>query len=225
MFHEKLKTICKNAIDDVASTISQFTTLPGKYLTRSRKLPADQLISFLISQGASSSKIELLDYFQLNSSAPSLSALNQQRAKLCPEALETVFKKINTAVAESDNPSPYRFLAADGSTFSFFSRPSFASAEYYVSEGHSAKGFFSMHLNALYDLSTHTYVDALIQPVHEKDEFHAFCEMVDRCDCFLETQNVFIGDRGYCSYNNMAPNMIIKSISRLLHMYAESFSV
>lgn len=44
-----------------------------------------------------------------------------------------------------------------------------------------------------------------IQPVHQKDEFKAFCEIVDRHEVLPDTQNVYIGDRGYCSYNNMAP--------------------
>jgi hypothetical protein len=61
-----------------------------------------------------------------------------------------------------------------------------------------------MHLNAFYDLDRHTYTDALIQPVHNKDEFRAFCEIVDQHEILPDTKNVFIGDRGYCSYNNMA---------------------
>ncbi len=32
-------------------------------------------------------------------------------------------------------------------------------------------------MNALYDLNPHTYMDAVIQPVHFKDEFKAFCTM------------------------------------------------
>ena len=61
-----------------------------------------------------------------------------------------------------------------------------------------------MHLNAFYDLTTHTYTDALIQPVHCKNEFGAFCDMVDRHEILEGRKNVYIGDRGYCSYNNMA---------------------
>lgn len=61
-----------------------------------------------------------------------------------------------------------------------------------------------MHLNALYDLHKHTYTDALIQPIHQKDEFRAFCDMVDRHALLPDTRDVLIGDRGYCSYNNMA---------------------
>ncbi len=61
-----------------------------------------------------------------------------------------------------------------------------------------------MHLNAFYDLQKHTYTDAIIQPIHHKDEFKAFCEMADRYEPVTGSAGVFIGDRGYCSYNNMA---------------------
>ncbi len=88
--------------------------------------------------------------------------------------------------------------------FTLFSNPDFAPEEYHVNEGHSAKGFYSMHLNAFYNLQKHTYSDAIIQPVHHKDEFSAFCEMVDRHQLIDGLKDVFIGDRGYCSYNNMA---------------------
>jgi hypothetical protein len=136
--------------------------------------------------------------------APTASAFNQQRAKLKPDALEAVFKCFNSSVQSTLKTSKYRFLAADGSTCTFFSKPSFSPSEYYVSEGHSAKGFYSMHLNAVYDLEQHIYTDALIQPVHNKDEFRAFCDIVDRHEIIPNTKNVSIGDRGFCSYNDMA---------------------
>ena len=61
-----------------------------------------------------------------------------------------------------------------------------------------------MHINAFYDLDSRTYTDALLQPVHEKDEFRAFRVMADRSSTPDGTSTVFIGDRGYASYNNMA---------------------
>lgn len=204
MFHEKIKSLLQSAIHSVASNISQFTFHPEKDLTRSKKLPADNLIQFLISQGSSSTKNELLDFFGMDAATPSSSALNQQRAKLKADALEAVFQKFNSSIRFL-TPSPgYRFLATDGSTFTFFSKPKFASSEYYVSEGHSAKGFYSMHLNAFYDMEKHTYTDAILQPIHEKNEFRAFCDIVDRHEILPGTKNVYVGDRGYGSYNNMA---------------------
>lgn len=204
MSHNKIKNLFLEAVRSVSSDISLYTIHPEKDFTRSKKLPADKLISFMVSCGSSSTKIELFDFFGLNVDAPSASAFNQQRAKLKPEALEAVFDHFNASVRSEEKSSKYRFFAADGSTFTFFSRPDFAPEEYHVCEGHSAKGFYSMHLNVFYDLQKHTYSDALIQSVHQKDEFRAFCEMVDRHDIPSGTKDVFIGDRGYCSYNNMA---------------------
>lgn len=205
MFHEKIKSLFSSAVNTVSSIISEYTNNPSSDLTRSRKLPAEKLITFLVSQGASSSKNELLDFFDMDPQAPTASALNQQRAKLKPEALEMVFRQFSSFTDSLDGaPSDYRFIAADGSTFTFFSKPCFSPPEYYVSGGHSAKGFYSIHLNAFYDLQMHTYTDALIQPVHFKDEYRAFCSMVDRYVVVLGQKIIFIGDRGYCSYNNMA---------------------
>lgn len=49
--------------------------------------------------------------------------------KLGTEALEAVFQQFNSSVLSYEKPSDYRFLAADGSTFTFFNEPSFSTAE------------------------------------------------------------------------------------------------
>lgn len=49
-----------------------------------------------------------------------------------------------------------------------------------------------MHLNAFYDLDKHTYTDALVQPVHEKDEFRAFCKIVDRQEALPDTKTFIL---------------------------------
>lgn len=204
MFYDKIKSIFSSAVQSVVSSISNYAVHPGKDFTRCKKLPADKLLTFLISEGSSSTKNELLDFFDMDAGRPTDSAFNQQRSKLKPEALEAVFQNFNEAADSLNAPPDYRFLAADGSTVTFFSRPGFSPDEYYVGSGHSAKGFYSIHINAFYDLERHTYTDALLQPVHQKDEFRAFCEIVDRHPVPDGTKNVYIGDRGYCSYNNMA---------------------
>lgn len=221
MHHQKIKSFFLSAIHTVESKISQYAVHPGKDLTRTKKLPPGKLMNFLVSQGSSSTKNELLDFFDMDTNRPTASALNQQRAKLKPEALEAVFHEFNSLVSSIAPSTDYRFLAADGSTFTFFSKPSFAPPEYYVSEGHSARGFYSIHLNALFDLTRHTYTDAFLQPVHKKDEFRAFCNMVDNHVLIPGTKDVFIGDRGYCSYNNMAhkPEYIKQEIWARLIVY------
>lgn len=139
---------------------------------------------------------------------PSLSALNQQRAKLKPEALKAVLIEFNDSVSrQAEFPSSdneYRYLAADGSTTTFFSSPKLAPPEYFCSPGHSANGVYSIHINAFFGLDAHIYTDAILQPVHEKNEFGAFCDIVDQHGTLPGRKNVYIGDRGYCSYNSMA---------------------
>lgn len=204
MFAQFAKDLFSTAISTVVEDISKYTIRPGKDFTKKRKIPADKLFSFLVSQGSSSTKNELLDFYDLDTSTPTASAFNQQRAKLKPEAMERLFNEFNKEATPLRGKTDYVHIAIDGTTQTFLSYPAFTSEEYYVSEGHSKKGFYSMHLNAFYDLDTRTYTDALIQPVHEKDEFKAFCHMVDRHNYPSDTKTIFIGDRGYCSYNNMA---------------------
>jgi len=207
--HKTIKSLFQSAVQGVVSRISDFATRPGKDFTRSRKFPADKLISFLVTQGASSTRVEMLDFFGMDDQMPTSSAFRQQRAKLSPEAIAEVFRTFSHSFFSLGTPKQhtadgYRCIAADGSTATFSSSGSFAPDEYFVSEGHSAKGFYSLHVNALYDLDRHMYTAALLQPVHEKDEFRAFCAMVDSCPLLPRIKDIYMGDRGYCSYNNMA---------------------
>ncbi len=208
MIHQQIKDLFFSSVERIASDISQYAVHPDSDFQRNRKIPSHKLISFLVSQGSSSTRVEMLDFWNLDSFIPTASALNQQRAKLKPEALEAVFRDFNSSATKLLHTSlmdeHYRFLAADGSTCTFFSTPDFSSSDYYYCPGHSANGVYSMHLNAVYDLDSHTYTDALLQSVHDKNEFRAFCDIVDRHDVLDGRKNVYIGDRGYCSYNNMA---------------------
>ena len=64
------------------------------------------------------------------------------------------------------------------------------------------KGFNLLHLNALYDLCSKRYLDALIQPGRKENKFCAFCQMTDRFS--YPGKTIFIADRGYESYNVFA---------------------
>lgn len=205
MFHHQLKVAFNTAIEKVSSHISSFVRKSGRDLSRIRRLPASLLMSYLVSQGFSSTCCKVLDFFRM--AADAASAFNQQKAKLKPEAMEALFNEFNLSVSSMlsfDTDKKFRSIAADGSTVSFFCRPTQDTNAYFVSKGHSAKGFFSIHINAFYDLDTNTYSDILLQPVHNKDEFSAFCPLVDSHTLLLDISDIFIGDRGYCSYNNMA---------------------
>ena len=207
--HQTIKHLFLSAVQNVTAHIQDYSLHPGKDFSRTRKFPADKLIRFLVAEGSSSTRVELLDFFGFDPDAPTSPAFRQQRAKLRPEAIKEVLDGFNTSLFDMGQPDRcaapgYRCLAADGSTASFYSTPRFSPDSYFVSEGHSMKGFYSVHVNGLFDIDCHLYMDALLQPVHGKDEFRAFCTMVDRIPLIPGTRDIYIGDRGYCSYNNMA---------------------
>lgn len=207
--HQTIKHLFQSAVQNVTVHIRDYSVHPGIDFSRTRKFPADKLIRFLVAEGSSSTRVELLDFFGFAPDTPTSSAFRQQRAKLRPEAIKDVLDGFNTSLIGMEQPAHcavpgYRCLAADGSTASFYSTPRFSPDSYFVSEGHSMKGFYSVHVNSLFDIDRHLYMDALLQPVHAKDEFRAFCTMVDRIPPIPETRDIYIGDRGYCSYNNMA---------------------
>ena len=69
---------------------------------------------FLTMQGASLGK-ELMDFFHYSADTPSVSAFNQQRAKLLPEAFEFLFHEFIRVCEPAKTYKGYRLLACDGS--------------------------------------------------------------------------------------------------------------
>lgn len=57
-----IKSLFQSDVQNVVSHISDFTFHPGIDFTRNRKFPPDKLISFLVSQGASSTRGECRYY-------------------------------------------------------------------------------------------------------------------------------------------------------------------
>ncbi|EFU76689.1 hypothetical protein [Lachnoanaerobaculum saburreum] len=92
MNHQQIKNLFFSAVEHVVSDISQYAVHPDSDFRRSKKISAQKLISFLVSQGSSSTRVEMIDFWGLDSFMPTASALSQQRAKLKPEALEAVFR-------------------------------------------------------------------------------------------------------------------------------------
>lgn len=83
MFHQKIKSLFSFSVFSVVSDISQYTVNPGKDLTRNKKLPADKLISSLVSQGSSSTNNELLDFFSMDVLAPTVNCKYFLSKKQC----------------------------------------------------------------------------------------------------------------------------------------------
>ena len=133
MNHTQIKNLLASAINSVSSSVSDYVVNPGKDFSRNRKLPADKLISFLIAEGSSTTKNELLDFFGMSGQSPTSSAFFQQRTKLKPEALKDVFDAFTGAVPVGAARYPgYRLIAADGSTASYFSTDKYSLPEEYL---------------------------------------------------------------------------------------------
>lgn len=64
------------------------------------------------------------------------------------------------------------------------------------------KPYNLLHLNALYNLLTHTYEDAIVFKCKEAGENKALTAMVNKST--IEGKAIVIMDRGYEAYNNMA---------------------
>ena len=205
MPHNDILAKLKGAVRSVADNIQNYVSNPGDF-SRNGKLPADVIMELLIGQGSQSTRNELLEAFSYKKDHPSAPALVQKRAKLNPDAFRDVFYRFNQSLepSSSSSDSNYRFFAADGSTLSFLSSPQFSSDDYFTTQGNSAKGAFSVHLTAFLDLDSNRYSDAVIQPISQKDEYGAFSTIVDRHPLPVSAKAVFIADRGFCSYNNMA---------------------
>lgn len=64
------------------------------------------------------------------------------------------------------------------------------------------KGYNQLHFNAMYDLCSRRYTDAVIQPGRKKNECHAMIKIIDRFRG--DSNTLFMADRGYESYNVFA---------------------
>jgi len=94
-------TTVKNTLFKLIHEMSEVSYLfvqnPESDFFRNRKLNFEALIKFFLSMEGSSLSKEILEYFHYDTDATSVSAFNQQRKKLLPEALEFLFRKFNTA--------------------------------------------------------------------------------------------------------------------------------
>lgn len=157
------------------------------------------ILSLLTMEGATLTN-ELLRQFGCSTTTATSSAFVQQRKKILPAALENLFQEFASQTARSDNYRGYKLLAIDGSDIQIATNPRDKASFFQTKEG--VKPYNLLHLNALYNLLSHTYEDAIVYKAKEAGENKALIEMVDRSD--FTTRTIVTADRGYESYNNMA---------------------
>ena len=197
---KKIKRMLKKSIIEISLHPKQFADNPEKDFTRKRKLPLKQVLNCVLSMTGKSLRGELMDYFNLSLKAPTVSALVQQRNKINFTAFEALFHSFTESVDERSLYKGYRLLAVDGSDLHTPTNKDEKSSFYEGTNGQKPYNLF--HLNALYDLQRRLYVDAVVQGSKHENEHRAFVTMVDKDNSSIPT--IYIADRGYESYNNMA---------------------
>ena len=197
---KKAKTILQKSIHDLTECRQMFSNDPQKDFTRKRKLPFEKVMKAILCMGGGSVANELMDLFGFHENLATTSAFVQQRAKILPEAFESLFDMfVKNTASESNTYYGLQLLAVDGSDF--LSAANSDDPDSFFPGTEEQKSYNLLHLNAMYDLLRHVYVDALLQKRRCADECGALVQMIDRSDL----QNVLlIADRGYESYNVLA---------------------
>ena len=187
------------SISQLSEVSWMFSKKPGVFFSRDRKLPFSKVISFLLSMEGGTLTSELLKYFGCSADIASSSAFVQQRSKIDDEAFPMLFKLF---VKKTDSPKLYkglRLIAADGSDIQIPTNPSHTDSYFPGVNGQTA--YNMLHLDAMYDLLRHTYVDASLVGQRKVNERNTLCSMVDRSSL---NNVLLIADRGFEGFNLMA---------------------
>lgn len=201
-FPQKVKSALWSIVDTMAFNTAPFVKHPGTDFTRERKLGFVQMIRFCICMESRCISHELLKYFFFNpDEVPTASAFIQQRAKLLPEAFRYLLRQFNLRFPLKHFKGNYSLIAVDGSEFNIARNPSDLST-FHPPGSKSKNGFNMLHTIALLDLVSKRYLDVVVQPGRQKNEFAALCQLIDRYS--YSGRPIFVADRGFSSYNVFA---------------------
>ena len=171
------------------------------YFTRKgRKTSFRDTMKTVISFGSDSLPLEMNRYFNDKDTLPiTQSGFIQSRAKIKTEAFIQVMNLINKAYPCKKKYRGYRLLAVDGSDLNIAKdKKDDASRK---SNGENAIPSYMLHINCEYDILNDRYADCVIQKNKETNENEALVAMSDR---YKGDKAIFIADRYYAAYNNMA---------------------
>lgn len=198
-YPKHIKNTLHTVIRSMAKRPEDFCCSPGKDFTRKRKLPFEKVLSLLVKMGGHSLRDEMLDCLDFADMPASVSAMVQQRSKIRPEALEYLFHKFTDSCQQPKRYKGYRLLAVDGSDLQIAANPNDPLS--YFPGVNGQKPYSFLHLNALYDLNSNLYLDAVVQKRRAANENAALVSMVDRSEICGPV--ILTADRGYESYNTL----------------------
>lgn len=200
-YSDAVKMMLMTSINELASDPAKYAVNPGKDFTRNRKLGFSSLIHMLLTMEADSIKEEIYRYFGRTTDAPSKAAFYKQRKKLKEDALRSLLISFTKKCRKHLLKGKYSLVACDGSAADIFRNPADPDT-FFEPNGKSSRGFNQIHINAFFSILDKKFIDLLIQPARKRNEYSAFCQMVDRNR--TDTPVIYLCDRGYASYNNFA---------------------
>lgn len=199
---EVIKAILFSALNEIAADPQKYAVCPGKDFTRNRKMGFHDTIMMLLTMEADCIKEELYRYFGRTVDAPSKAAFYKQRKKLNETALANLLFTFNAKLTKKLYNDKYQFVACDGSAVDIFRNPNDPDT-FFEPNDKSTRGFNQVHINAFYSILDRRFTNLVIQPGRKRNEYSAFCEMVDAAGND-EPPTVYFADMGYASYNNFA---------------------
>ena len=190
-----------DVLADATENISEFVKSPGKDMTRNRDCTFIDTVLITCSFSAKRINTELFDFFSAKKARiPSKSALIQQRNKLNNKLFPYIFSSFNEKVPFTKTCKGLHLIAVDGSDLNL---PTCKNDHIYaVKQARSDDFYYQMHLNAAYDILERRYCGMEIQPRPKMNEGKAFRSLV--ASYGNPGSALFIADRGYISYNNVA---------------------
>ena len=197
---QEVKDLLIGIINKQKQDLTGLVCNPNVDFSRNRKIPYENMILSLLTMEGTTLTNELLRQFGCSATTATSSAFVQRRKKILPIALESLFHDFAAQTFREDNYNGYKLLAVDGSDIQIPTNLNDEHSLFITKEG--VKPYNLLHLNALYNLLTHTYEDAIVFKRKEAFENKALTEMVDRST--IKGKVIVIMDRGYEAYNNMA---------------------
>lgn len=195
------KSMLFSSIDELVSKPEIYAVKPGRDFSRCRKLGFKDMLLMLLTMEADCIKEELYRYFGRVTSAPSKAAFYKQRKKLKIDALRWLLADFNKKCRKNLYDGKYSLVTCDGSAADIFRNPDDKDT-FFEPNGKSTRGFNQIHINAFFSILDKRFTDLLVQPSRKRNEYSAFCQMVDRAQDNHPV--IYICDRGYASYNNFA---------------------
>lgn len=202
-FPRKITKTLLQIIETMESERSNHVKNPGIDFSRKRKMDFRSLILFMLVMEGNTIGKELYNYFSFSVDTITRSGFIQQREKLLPTTMEYIFNEFNAKTKSDYLFHGYRLLACDGTRIPICRNEK--DSESFYKPDRVSRGFNQLHLNALYDLCSRKYVDAVVRPRHTAGEHNTMELMMDRLDHSAKT--IIVADRGYESYNTIAHAM------------------